>query len=130
MKSLDLKESVVFSWGITYIACSIIKPDIFGTTPIKGLIMMFPLGLLISSSVLMVKNRGLYVFFGSLILIFLGIFGIFAGVASWSNMIVWNVETDNQALLQVSMATYDFVVAFLMLNIGTEKLQKSRINIT
>jgi len=118
-----LRESLVLSWGVAYIACSFLKPDIFGTSEITGIAIMLPWGVIIIGGLLLSKQgNGRIRNIGSILLIVMGLSEVFAAVASWANVISWHVGFGNRTLLQVSMATYDFVAAIVLLNLGTERL--------
>jgi len=59
---------------------------------------------------------------GAVMLLIIGILEVFGGVASWTGLNTWHINLGNRTLLQVSMATYDFAAAIVLLNLGTERL--------
>lgn len=121
MAELNLKESFVLAWGLTYIACSILKPDIHGTNIILGIMIMAPWGLAMITGLFLSRTKN-YKKLGAVMLLIVGILEVFGGVASWTGLNIWHIALQNQTLLQVSMATYDFISAIILINIGIERI--------
>lgn len=121
MAKLNLKESFVLAWGLAYIACSVLKPSIHGTSAILGIMIMIPWGSVMITGLFLSRTEN-YKKTGAVMLLIIGILEVFGGVASWTGLNTWHINLGNRTLLQVSMATYDFVAAIVLLNLGTERL--------
>jgi len=119
---LNLRESLVLTWSTSYIACCFLRPGIFGTSKTTGIAIMLPWGIAMIAGLLLSRRKGWVRSVGSTLLIATGLGEVFGGVASCVGAVSWHVGLGSGTLLQVSMATYDFVVAIVLLNLGTERL--------
>jgi len=101
---LKWADSVILSWGVAYLACSVIKPDI----GLDKAVMLAVGGLMIAPLILQDALPKL----SKVLFFIMGCFEAVGVVASWTSFIVWNVPVyGNRALFQVSMAVMDWVAA-------------------
>lgn len=109
-------DSVILSWGLTYLACAILKPDIGGTyfgvsNPPLGALFLALVGILILLPMLLERLNTLTSLSQTLFFI-MGCFESIGVVLSWTSIVLWNIPAyGNQALFQISMATFDWVAA-------------------
>jgi len=108
---MDFADAWIGMWGLSYIACSIIKPDIFANiSPDLGRLAMIGTGSTMLAG-LALKNKPI----GRILLAALGIAETFGGVASWSGLTKWNIPFENKEIFNVSMAAFDLISAATLL---------------
>lgn len=102
-------------WSLSYIACNMIKPDlVYGTTKSLSLLGFPTFGLIMLAGLLFDVKPLL---FGC------GVIEVFAGVASWTGIIRWNVvwTTSYDPLAQISMALLDLVSAVFLFHYSIDQ---------
>lgn len=111
---MKLNTAIILSWGIIYIASSLLCPEI----GLGGFPILFAIGVVMVLSLLIEK---LYPKASNIIFLFLGISEAFGAVASWSGVIKWNIGQPNPQSYQISMAFMDFVASVAFFSKVEEK---------
>lgn len=114
---MDLEDAWIGTWGLSYIACSIIKPDIFADiNPALGRLGMLGFGAAILAG-LASKDRTI----GRMLLAGAGVAETFGGVASWAGLTKWNVPFQDKGMFNISMALLDLASAAILFHKATSK---------
>lgn len=101
----------LLAWGISYVACLLLKPDIAGATGGRELLLFMGALILLGLAAEMFEQHDLAEALYGLS----GVLEVFGMVASWTGVVVWNVKSfENQALYQLNMAMLDFAAAILL----------------
>lgn len=106
---MKLSSAIILGWGITYITCAFLLPDI-------GLNRYFML-LAGSLEIIPLIFEKYYPVAASVLFLFTGIAEIVGGVLSWAGVPIWNVPNfGSQATYQVTMAFMDFIGGVTLLS--------------
>lgn len=110
--------SWILMWSISYISCSIVKPEIAHNVP-KNVAMFF----LFSFGVSMLVGL---IFDMKPLLFLIGIGEVVAGIISWVGILRWSVPwiPGYDSLAQISMAMLDLVGAFFLFFYSFEVIEK------
>lgn len=105
----------ILMWSLSYIACLVIKPDLF----YGGNRMIYLLG----CSGLGLAMLGGLLFNVKPLLFGCGVLEVFNGVASWTGVIRWNVAwtTGFDPLAQINMALLDLISAVILFHYTLNK---------
>jgi len=99
-------DSVILSWGITYLAVAFVKPDIISGVPLLcSAIPMFVIGVLMVTNVLVFRNKAVFVA--------LGVFEAVGAVVSWTGFVTWNTVL-SRTVAQSSMAVMDWIASIAL----------------
>lgn len=100
-------DAWILMWGLVYLVCAVIKPDIFeGWPSIYGFISMASIGTLMIVGLVFGNTTK-----GKIILFAMGVLESIGGIASWCGAIMWNVPFQDKAIFNVSMSFFDFIGA-------------------
>ena len=115
-------DAWILMWGLTYLFCAIIKPDIFeGFSSIYGFISMATIGgLMLAGLFLGSSNKS------RIVLFFMGVFETMCGIISWSGAVTWNIPFQDKAIFNVSMAFLDFIGATVLFTKSMEMDLKNK----
>ena len=104
-------------WSLSYVACFVIKPDLsVSNTGVISLLVFPSFGLIMLAGLLFnVKS----VLFGC------GVVEVFAGVASWTGVVHWNVvwTIGYDPLAQITMALLDLISAVFLFHYALDVKQ-------
>ena len=113
---IDVVDSYILMWGLSYPTCALLKPDLIKSLPFKG-------DLTTTESVAALLGVGgtiltAFVFrthpVGRAILVAMGVAETFGGWASWCNKTQWNVPFEDKAPFQISMGVLDLISAIAL----------------
>ena len=126
------EDAVILSWGICYIACAFLKPDIGGAYfPFEGGAVLGLIGICLITPLILERLQGRLgrdaLRVAKVMLFAMGCFEAVGVVTSWVGIVEWNVPSYGcQALYQVSMGFMDWVASIalfrkaLSLDLGCE----------
>lgn len=116
---MNIIDSGILVWGLTYPICAIIKPDIIGMlTPEQSRIALFAVGGSILSGFLL-RDKPI----GKVILFIMGIAEAIGGVASWSGITQWNVPFTDKTSFNISMGIMDLLSSVAMITKSLEGIK-------
>lgn len=103
-------------WALSYFAVATLAPGVGGTSERVGAALYTLVGgLILIALTLTVTQSPMLRGTGKLMLLVLGLFEVWGGVASWTGVSIWNIPFANKELFQVSMAFADLISAAFML---------------
>lgn len=121
-----MKKEFILVWGLSYLFCSILSPDMVkNVSPYIVATVFFSIGFVIIVG-LILKSFNIYPLIGSVLLISSGLLMILGMWASWTGYIIWDVGLPNQTILQVNMAVLDLIAGVVLLDYGLV----SEVNLT
>jgi hypothetical protein len=110
--------SWILMWGLAYIICAIIKPDImYGVPRIVAMIFFLFYGCSILFGLILNAK---------IILFGMGVAEVIGGVASWVGLIVWSAPwiPGYDPIVQISMSILDLVSAVFLFHYSFEIIEK------
>lgn len=122
---MRISDSWILMWGIAYLACAIVAPDIFLDLPVLiSRLTLITVGTIMICGLIFANNRDIFgqpvsqsiAKVGRVILFVMGVEETFGGILSFSGQIMWNVPFADKALFNVSMAFAELVTAMFLFN--------------
>ena len=113
--SSDLSGSWILMWALAYLACALLKPDVFEGVPHPyGASAMLAMSAGMLAGLFLVGREDPSRTVGRILLAAAGVLEVAGGVASWTGVIRWNVPFEDRGVFGVSMAVLDLVSAVFL----------------
>ena len=114
---IDVVDSYILMWGLSYPACAVLKPDLIKSLPFKGemsktesVVALLSVGGIILTGLALRSHP-----IGRAIFTVMGVAETFGGWASWIGSTQWNVPFEDKAPFQISMGVLDLISAVVLL---------------